>query len=86
MCIGKGLFQFTLRSIPSLMEVRVETQGRNLKVGTEAEGMDPNFLSLLSYTTLDHKCRSRAAHSELGPLTSTISQDNAPQSCLQATL
>lgn len=59
----KGFILLTLtHHSPLLTEVRVETQGRNLKSGTEAESMEKHFLlyvlcgliSLLSYCTQGH--------------------------------
>jgi hypothetical protein len=50
------------------------------------------LLTLLSYTTQEYFLRHRewnggsTTHSGLGPLTSIINQENALQSCLQASL
>lgn len=63
--------------------------------GTEAKAMEEAWspflalqclLSLLSYSTQDHLTRSGTTHHRLGPLTSLINKENAPQVCLQANL
>ena len=41
---------------------------------------------MLSYTIQDHLTSSATSHTELGPPTLIINQENAPQSCLQANL
>jgi hypothetical protein len=40
------------------------------------------LLSLLSYKTQDHQPRTGTAHSDLGVLTSTISEEDVPRACL----
>ena len=45
-----------------------------------------DLLSQLPYSTQDHQPMCGTAHSELGPPTSIISQENARQICLLANL
>ena len=62
-----------------------ESQGKNLEAETDVESMEEcylklfphSFLSLLSYTILDHKPRGDSIHSGLNPTTSIINQKNA---------
>lgn len=59
-----------------------ESQGKNLETETDVESMEEcylrlfphSFLSLLSYTILDHKPRGDSTHSVLDPTTSIINQ------------
>ena len=44
------------------------------------------LLSLVSYSTQDHLPRDSTAHSEMGPPTSLINQENVPQACSQVNL
>lgn len=46
----------------------------------------PPWLTLLSYTTQDHLTRNSTPHNRLGPPPSVIKQENAPQTCPQASL
>lgn len=66
------------------------SQSWNLELGTEAEIMEElcffGLLNVLSYITQDHLLRGGTAHRGLSPPTSFISQDNATQACLQASL
>lgn len=83
---GRGLFQLTvLQHSPLLKKVKAETQGRNLKVGTEwmpwrraAYWFDSSgLLSYLSSTAQAHLTRNGTAHSGLGLPPCTINQQNA---------
>ena len=45
-----------------------------------------SYRSLLSYTAQDHLPRGDTIHSGLSPPTSIADQENAPYTCLQASL
>lgn len=57
------------------------TRGMALAHWLDVHGL----FSLLSYTTQDYLPKKGITHSVLGPPTSIIDQENAPQICLQAT-
>lgn len=67
-----------------------ESQGKNLETETDVESMEEcysrlfphSFLSLLSYTILDHKPRGDSIHSVLDPTTSIINQKKCPKDLL----
>lgn len=68
---------------PSSKDTRADAQGRNLEAGTE-DAMEEGSLSitcLLSYTTQIRLLCGGTVLSRLGPPTSVISQENAPQTC-----
>ena len=62
------------------------SQDENLEAGPDMEAMERHssgfalygLLGLLSYTTQGHQLRGGFTHSELGPQTSIINQENVP--------
>lgn len=73
--------------LTTLREVRAGTYGRNLETGMEAETIEEyaywlaphGFLCLLFHIIADHLARAGTTRSELGPTTSIVNQENAPQ-------
>lgn len=72
----------------SSREAKARTQGKNLEARTKVEGtdhrrngacwLDPlGLVSLLSYTVQDNQPQGGTAHSDLGPPTSKLNQENA---------
>ena len=66
--------------------MREGSQGKNLDTESESghRGICTGLLSYHFNTNQNHHFRGNTAHSGLGLTTSTIDEENAPQSCLQA--